>query len=141
MRFLLTPATNVTSPLCHIIQKKNPRSINLLPFAMATPSTICSPPDPSAPQLSESALETDKPLPAVTETAPKLEDAPTESHALAIQDHEEKGAAQIDHEELEVKDLGWDNDPEHIPTPLVGGLPNDELWVLVRRFNHVPCSL
>ena len=65
------------------------------------------------------------------------ENAPTDSHALATQEHEQKGAAQQNHEEPEVKDLGWNKDPEHIPAPLVVGLPNEELWVLVRRFNHV----
>jgi|SRR5947207_4669769 len=76
-------------------------------------------------------------LPAVTETTSPLESAPTDSHALATQDHEVKGAAQIVHGETEVKDLGWDEDPNRIPAPLVGGLPNEELWVLVRRFNKV----
>ena len=75
--------------------------------------------------------------PAVTDTTSPLESAPTDSHALATQQHDVKGAAQIEHGESEVKDLGWDEDPEHIPTPLVGGLLNDDLWVLVRRFNKV----
>lgn len=86
---------------------------------------------------SQPTADREKSLPAVTETSTTLEKGPTESHALATQDHEEKGAAQEVHEEPEVKDLGWDNVPEHIPAPLVGGLPNEELWVLVRRFNHV----
>jgi|SRR5579859_1384269 len=78
-----------------------------------------------------------KVLPAVTETTSPLESAPTGSHALATQDHEVKGASQIVHGGTEVKDLGWDEDPNRIPAPLVGGLPNEELWVLVRRFNKV----
>jgi len=80
---------------------------------------------------------TEKPLPAVTETSPAMETGPTDSHALATADHDEKGAAQIEHPEPEVKDLGWDKLAEHVPTPVVGGLPNEELWILVRRFNHV----
>jgi hypothetical protein len=63
--------------------------------------------------------------------------APTESHALAEASHEEKGAAQEAHNEMEVKDLGWNEHPKDIPKPLVGGLPNSELWLLVRRFNKV----
>ncbi|TGO80846.1 hypothetical protein BPOR_1631g00010 [Botrytis porri] len=63
------------------------------------------------------------------------EDIPTDSHALAIADHEEKGAAQLDHGNVEVRDLGWNDHPDDVPTPLVGGLPNEELWTLVRRFN------
>ena len=63
--------------------------------------------------------------------------APTESHALAAADHDEKGVAQLDHAEVEVKDLGWNEDPKKVPKPLVGGLSNEELWLLVRRFNKV----
>ena len=48
-----------------------------------------------------------------------------------------KGAAQLNHSEPEVKDLGWNESPEHVPAPLVGGLPNEELWMLIRRFNKV----
>ncbi|KAI9704357.1 MAG: hypothetical protein M1836_007220 [Candelina mexicana] len=62
-------------------------------------------------------------------------DSPTESHALAAADHGVKGAAQQDHGAAEVKDLGWQEHVSKVPTPLVGGLPNEELWVLVRRFN------
>ncbi|KAI9651309.1 hypothetical protein NHQ30_001347 [Ciborinia camelliae] len=64
------------------------------------------------------------------------EDIPTDSHALAVADHEEKGAAQLDHGTVEVRDLGWnDHTDDDVPSPLVGGLPNEELWTLVRRFN------
>ncbi len=59
--------------------------------------------------------------------------APSDSHALALADHEEKGAAQHNASE-DVKDLGWDSDPKHVPT-MVGGLPNEELWTLIRRFD------
>ena len=59
--------------------------------------------------------------------------APSDSHALAVADHEEKGAAQHNASD-DVKDLGWDSNPKHVPT-MVGGLPNDELWTLVRRFD------
>ncbi|KAF2814806.1 uncharacterized protein BDZ99DRAFT_548967 [Mytilinidion resinicola] len=83
------------------------------------------------------------PLPKETEVAETPEnedlahtirDQPTESHALAMADHDEKGAAQVEHDE-EVANLGW-NEPQHaVANPLVGGLSNDELWVLIRRFN------
>lgn len=62
--------------------------------------------------------------------------APSESHALAASaDHGHIGAVQKDHEEGEVRDMGWNDHPKDVPTPLVGGLPNEELWTLVRRFN------
>lgn len=68
-------------------------------------------------------------------------DAPTESHALAMEaakaaHPDEKGAAQVEHEE-EVVNLGWNEPKDHIENPLVGGLSNEELWLLVRRFNKV----
>ncbi|KAF2167645.1 hypothetical protein M409DRAFT_53638 [Zasmidium cellare ATCC 36951] len=72
--------------------------------------------------------------PDKTESANSLTERPTSSHALAMADHDEKGAAQEVHDE-EVKDLGWTVDNEKIPNPLVGGMPNEDLWVLVRRFN------
>lgn len=65
---------------------------------------------------------------------------PTESHALANADHEVRGASQQDYSaaegegEGEVRNLGWFEHPNDI-APLVGGLPNEELWTLVRRFN------
>ncbi|KAI9851612.1 MAG: hypothetical protein M1838_003206 [Thelocarpon superellum] len=72
----------------------------------------------------------------MTASAPAgLHSAPTESHSLATADHEEKGTAQEDHDESEVKDLGWNQHVDQVPAPLVGGLPNEEVWTLVRRFN------
>jgi hypothetical protein len=65
------------------------------------------------------------------------EEHPTDSHALAHMDHEEKGVAQMDHGQTEVRDLGWNEHPTEVPVPLVGGLPNEELWTLIRRFNKV----
>ncbi|RKU39812.1 hypothetical protein DL546_000861 [Coniochaeta pulveracea] len=59
---------------------------------------------------------------------------PTLSHALALDDHDEKGLAQQDHDH-EVLDLGWNEEKKNIPAPLVGGLQNEDLWMLVRRFN------
>ncbi|KAK5129711.1 hypothetical protein LTR08_002955 [Meristemomyces frigidus] len=66
-----------------------------------------------------------------------LSDEPTASHALAMADHDTKGHAQLDSGGGEVKDLGWKQDADDIPKPLVGGMPNDELWVLIRRFNKI----
>lgn len=74
-------------------------------------------------------------------TSSTLLNAPTESHALALQAAKathpaEQGAAQVDHNE-EVVDLGWNEPKEHVAKPLVGGLSNEDLWLLVRRFNKV----
>jgi len=88
--------------------------------------------------------------------------APTASHALATTDHEEKGAVQLDgpafagsngtelshsrnitddtagglaNGEAPIADLGWHESPEAIPDPLVGGVSNEDLWTLIRRFD------
>jgi Protein of unknown function (DUF3292) len=73
--------------------------------------------------------------PEIVEAAP--EEHPTDSHELANADPEEKGAAQLDHGQTEVRDLGWNESPSEVPNPVVGGLPNEELWTLIRRFNKV----
>ena len=61
-----------------------------------------------------------------------VSNAPSDSHALANAQHEEKGAVQKNQKEGEVRDMGWREQPTDV---LVGGLPNEELWTLVRRFN------
>lgn len=83
-------------------------------------------------------------LPTGTEYVGKattIIDTPTDSHALAMQAAksplpEERGAAQVEHGN-EVVDLGWNEPKEQIAAPLVGGLENEDLWLLVRRFNKV----
>lgn len=69
-------------------------------------------------------------------TRPAPQDKTTDSHALALADHDIKGAAQIAGQTGDVTDLGWRADPKEIDT-LVGGVPNEELWTLLRRFNRV----
>ncbi|ERF69387.1 hypothetical protein EPUS_05932 [Endocarpon pusillum Z07020] len=68
-------------------------------------------------------------------TRPPPQDKTTDSHALALADHDIKGAAQIAGQTGDVTDLGWRADAKEIDT-LVGGLPNEELWTLIRRFNR-----
>lgn len=83
--------------------------------------------------------------PGKTDLANHLTDVPTLSHELAVSDHaeHEKGAAQQVHKTNEVTDLGWHDQKQDIVSPLVGGLGNEELWLLTRRFNKVraffPC--
>ncbi|KAI4227753.1 MAG: hypothetical protein L6R36_002173 [Xanthoria steineri] len=60
-------------------------------------------------------------------------DHPTDSHALANADHDDKGAAQVNGDDS-IKNLGWNEHPKDVPD-LVGGLDNEELWTLIRRFN------
>lgn len=63
---------------------------------------------------------------------------PTDSHALAqSNDHQDQGLAQLNHGSTEVKDLGWNDPIEAIPGPLVGGLSNEDTFLLIRRLNKV----
>ncbi len=72
------------------------------------------------------------------ESTQALGGQPSDSHALAVGYQPEKGAAQVEHGHVaEVKDLGWNEPKENIPGPLIGGIPNDDLWMLLRRFNKV----
>ncbi|KAI0010744.1 hypothetical protein F4779DRAFT_283646 [Xylariaceae sp. FL0662B] len=68
------------------------------------------------------------------ETANSLTEEPTLSHALAMDDHDEKGVVQEPRDD-EVVDLGWNEKKEDIAAPLVGGIDNEDLWLLIRRFN------
>ncbi|KAI1458592.1 hypothetical protein F4805DRAFT_118648 [Annulohypoxylon moriforme] len=68
------------------------------------------------------------------ETANSLAEEPTLSHDLATSNHEEKGLAQREYYE-EVADLGWNEKKDKISAPLVGRLGNEDLWLLIRRFN------
>jgi hypothetical protein len=84
----------------------------------------------------ETAAVTD---PNKKELSTDTTDTPTISHALAaeaVNDPDAIGAAQQNHEE-EVVDLGWNESAQEIMNPLVGGLPNEDLWILLRRFNKV----
>lgn len=74
--------------------------------------------------------------PTRTEVSHTLLDDPSISHELATDDHEIKGLAQQDHSE-EVLDLGWNQQKQEIAQPLVGGMDNEELWLLTRRFDKV----
>lgn len=68
--------------------------------------------------------------------SPLHQNQTTDSHTLALADHDIKGAAQLAGRTGDVTDLGWRSPPKAVDT-LVGGLPNEELWTLVRRFNRV----
>jgi hypothetical protein len=77
------------------------------------------------------------PPPVGLESAANVDDAPTESHLLASSDHEDIGHAQADHPFEKANDLGWNEAEGDIANPLIGGLSNQQLWQLIRRFNMV----
>ncbi|GJN73483.1 hypothetical protein PLICBS_007561 [Purpureocillium lilacinum] len=67
------------------------------------------------------------------------DDAPTASHALAdgsLNDESTvQGASQVEHDDVEVRNLGWNEEAPRVPRPVVGGLTNEQLWTLIRRFD------
>lgn len=65
-----------------------------------------------------------------------LQEKSSDSHALAAADHDVKGAAQLAGQTSDLSDLGWRSHPKDLGT-LVGGLSNEQLWILIRRFNKV----
>lgn len=77
----------------------------------------------------------EEPKPPESPKSP-LEEKSTESHALATSQHELKGASQRAGRDENLTDLGWRKGSKEVQT-LVGGLPNEELWTLIRRFNKV----
>lgn len=72
--------------------------------------------------------------PDKTEASNALAEGPSLSHTLATTEHDEKGLAQQDHDD-EVLDLGWSQKKQEVSEPLVGGMDNEDLWLLIRRFN------
>ena len=63
-----------------------------------------------------------------------------DSHDLALRDHEVKGEAQkqpILESGAQVRDLGWHKNITDMPGTLIGGVTNEELFAMIRRFNKV----
>jgi hypothetical protein len=64
---------------------------------------------------------------------------PTDSHVLAKVEpevEEAKGLAQKAGVTNDVTDIGW-GEPDRIEERIVTGLSNEDLWMLIRRFNKV----
>ncbi|OQE46756.1 hypothetical protein PENCOP_c001G01517 [Penicillium coprophilum] len=60
---------------------------------------------------------------------------PTDSHVLAQVEQDEKGLSQKAGDTAEITNIGWDEPPDAIEEPLVAGLSNEDLWMLIRRFD------
>lgn len=65
------------------------------------------------------------------------ENNPTESHALSKVKQDEKGLVQKVGETKEISDIGWGQEPAEIEEQIVSGLSNEDLWMLLRRFDQV----
>lgn len=64
------------------------------------------------------------------------------SHELACASPEIEGAIQSHQNgdvEIGVRDIGWHKSTVEIPDPLIGTIPNGELFSMIRRFNKVRC--
>ncbi|KAJ5103492.1 hypothetical protein N7532_004021 [Penicillium argentinense] len=62
-------------------------------------------------------------------------DGPTDSHVLSQVEQDEKGLSQQAGDTAELTDLGWSKPVQHIEEPLIAGLSNQDLWMLLRRFD------
>ena len=51
--------------------------------------------------------------------------------------HESTKVEVTELKDPEVKDFGWNSPPRLVPSPLVHGLGNEDIYALVRRFNKV----
>jgi hypothetical protein len=67
---------------------------------------------------------------------PPTPEGPTDSHVLAQVDQDEKGLAQKAGDIAGVTDVGWTTPVDHIDEPLVAGISNEDLWMLLRRFDQ-----
>ena len=65
--------------------------------------------------------------------------APTDSHALAHAEVEQASLIHTSPDDEATTDIGWQQQPHEFNEPIIGGIPNDDLWMLIRRFNKVGC--
>lgn len=64
-------------------------------------------------------------------------EGPTDSHVLSQVEQDEKGLSQLAGNTAEITNLGWSQPSEHFQEPIIGGLSNEDLWMLIRRFDKV----
>lgn len=70
-------------------------------------------------------------------TNPEIPEGPTESHVLSQVEQDEKGLSQKAGDTTELTNIGWGGSPDATEEPLVAGLSNEDLWMLIRRFDKV----
>ena len=79
-------------------------------------------------------------LPTSTAAAPANDNAQGGSGSTVLDEPPPHPSTKIEAFQLkdpEVRDFGWNSAPKAVPSPLVHGLANDDLYTLVRRFNKV----
>lgn len=67
---------------------------------------------------------------------PPTPKGPTDSHVLSQVEQDEKGLIQKAGDTPDITDVGWNNIADHTEQ-LIAGLPNEDLWMLIRRFDKV----
>ncbi|OQD89529.1 hypothetical protein PENANT_c002G08742 [Penicillium antarcticum] len=67
---------------------------------------------------------------------PATPEGPTDSHVLSQVEQDEKGLAQKAGDTDEITNVGWGVSPDVIEESLVAGLSNEDLWMLIRRFDQ-----
>lgn len=67
---------------------------------------------------------------------PPTPEGPTDSHVLSQVEQVEKGLIQKAGETADITDVGWTNLADHTEQ-LIAGLQNEDLWMLIRRFDNV----
>ena len=137
----LSPSTQQRDPSSTNLVHSNPASAH-----QATTSAMESSQSPNASTYTEAVPAALQPhVQKATELVNDLEQnfrtsfAP-DSHDLAHRDHEIKGEVQkqpILESGAQVKDLGWHKNVASMPDPLIGGVANDSLFAMIRRFNKV----
>jgi len=68
---------------------------------------------------------------------PGTPEGPTDSHVLSQVEQDEKGLSQKTGETEEITNIGWGESPDVIEEPFVAGISNEDLWMLIRRFDKV----
>ncbi|KIP10066.1 hypothetical protein PHLGIDRAFT_22447 [Phlebiopsis gigantea 11061_1 CR5-6] len=71
----------------------------------------------------------------ISGTLPQKTPGSPATTTVAAPDDETQGGSFVSTTDPEVKDFGWNSEPKAVPSPLVHGLSNDDLYTLVRRFN------
>lgn len=84
---------------------------------------------PGSPVAARDAINDSQSAPTGSESliAPTIEPPPHKSTKVEV--------TQL--KDPEVRDFGWNSKPHAVPSPLIKGTPNDDLFTLIRRFNKV----
>lgn len=79
--------------------------------------------------------DSDELPPVLVDSHPSASDQRIDPVVSQVPDDRQKGSAQVPHRQ-EV-DLGWNIDHANIPNPMITGVDNEDVWILIRRFNNV----